>query len=370
MTQHHGMEEFEEAFEADVAAVAPAVTLEHERPGPAPAADTPSAPPWGGIAKAMVFPIFFVVMFALCYISAFHHPTPHDVKLALVGPSAQTSMVADQLSQHSDGAFAVSTSTDLSATLDQLQYQKIAGAIELGPTVTAHVASGAGMTVTQTVEKVGQQLASATGTQLVVHDVAPLGGGDGTGMGLFYFMVVCTIGGYLTVTVVSQAAPKLRVRHQVTVLGVMSVLATLIAFGISSIFVGSYGATAAGLTAMVLIGMVYTFAVGLVAMLCNKVLGQAAIFLVMTFAIFLNFPSAGGAIPTGFMPPFWEWLHNFWIGSGVVQAMRSVVYFGGAGVGHGLLIVGLWLAAAAALTGLVVYLKRDRNGGRHEAVAA
>lgn len=375
MSQHHGMEEFEEALEADVQAIAPTVTLEHghgrneaaqnRSAAPAPA----EATPWATVIKSMVFPLFFVIMFALCYVSAFHHPTPHDVKLVVVGPPGQTSMVADQLNQHSDGAFKVTTSTDLSGTLDQIEHQKIAGAIQLGPEVTAHIASASGLTVTQTIEKVAQPMADATGSQLVVHDVAPLGSGDGSGMGVFYFVMVCTIAGYLTVTVLSQAAPKMRFRDQISALGAMSVVSTVVAFGISSIFVGTYGATAAALTVMLLIGVVYTFTVGLVAMLCNRILGQAAIFLVMTFAIFLNFPSAGGAIPTGFMPPFWEALHGFWIGSGAVQAIRSVVYLGGTGVGHGLLIVGLWLAATVALTGLVAYLKRDRSGGRHEVAA-
>ncbi|SDD76394.1 hypothetical protein [Rhodococcus tukisamuensis] len=67
-----------------------------------PSAAPPNVP-LVAIAKAMLFPLFFVVMFALCYISAFHAPTPQDVKLALVGPTQQTSRVADQIAQHSPG---------------------------------------------------------------------------------------------------------------------------------------------------------------------------------------------------------------------------------------------------------------------------
>lgn len=311
------------------------------------------------VIKAMVFPLFFVVMFALCYISAFHNPTPHNVELALVGPAQQTSVIADQLAAQSPGAFEVTATTDLGGALDDLGSQRVAGVIELGQPITAHVASGGGITVSQTVETVAQTMGDATGIPVVVDDVAPLGSGDATGMGLFYFLVICTIAGYLTITVLSQVAPRMALRRQLAVLGSASVLFTAIAFGVSAIFVGAYGATAVGVVALLAIGIAYTFTVGLVSILFNKLLGQAAIFLVMTFAIFLNFPSAGGAIPAGFLPGFWNMLHNFWIGSGAMQAMRSVIFFGGSGVGAGLLILGGWLAAAAVV--LAALVARDRK---------
>lgn len=319
------------------------------------------------IAKAMLFPLFFVVMFALCYISAFHAPTPHDVRLALVGPTQQTSTVADQIARQSPGAFEISATTDLATALDDLGAQRVAGVIEVGPTVTAHIASGGGITVSQAVEHVAQPLADALGSTLAVEDVAPLGTGDTTGMGLFYFLVVCTIGGYLSVMVLSQAAARMPLRRQLGIVAVMSVVLTVVAFAVSTIFVGGYGATTAGLAALLLIGIAYTFAVGLVAILLNKLAGQAAIFLIMTFAIFVNFPSAGGAMPASFLPGFWQALHSFWIGSGAMQSMRSVIYFGGAGLGGGVAILGGWIAAAAAL--LVALHGRGTSRPASDAVA-
>ena len=320
-------------------------TIQHPAEAEGPAA--PHQVPLVMIAKAMIFPLFFVVMFAICYISAFHAPAPHDLKLALVGPPQQTSLVAEQLAQQSPGAFEVTTTTDLSAALGDLGSQKIAGAIELGPTITAHVASGGGVTVAQTVEQVAQPMAAAMGTTMSVEDAAPLGSGDTTGMGLFYFLVVCTIGGYLSVMVLSQVAAKMPLARTLKIVGFMSVFLTVVAFAVSSIFVGTYGATAAGLVALLLIGIAYTFTIGLVAILMNKLAGQAAIFLIMTFAIFLNFPSAGGAMPASFLGGFWHAIHSFWVGSGAMQAMRSVIYFGGSGLGNGLLILGGWLAVTA-----------------------
>lgn len=340
-------------------------------------AEGPAAPhhvPLVIIAKAMLFPLFFVVMFALCYISAFHAPTPHDMKLTLVGPAQQTALVADQLAQESPGSFDISTTTELSTALEDLGTQQIAGAIELGPTITAHIASGGGITQAQTVEQVARPIAEATGTTMAVEDASPLGATDNTGMGLFYFMIVCTIGGYLTVMVLSQVAANMPLRRTLKIVAGMSMFLAVVAFAVSSIFVGGYGATAAGLTVLLLVGIVYTFAVGLVALLMNKLAGQSAIFLIMTIAIFLNFPSAGGAIPASFLGSFWQAINSFWIGSGAMQSMRSVIYFGGSGLGSGLAILGGWLAVTALLLWVVEARLRRRpavaGAGHAPALAA
>ncbi|WP_200182715.1 hypothetical protein [Tomitella biformata] len=321
--------------------------------------------PLAMIAKGMAFPVFFVVMFALCYVSAFHNPVPHNVQLALVGPAQQTSMIADQIAQSSPGAFEITATTDRAGALEDLGAQRVAGVIELGPTVTAHIASGGGITVAQAVEHVAQPLADGLGTTVTVQDAAPLGAGDSTGMGLFYFMIVCTIGGYITVMVLSQVAVGMTLRRQVGILGAMSAGLPLLAYAVSSIFVGAYGASAAGLVALLLIGMAYTFAVGLVSLGLNKLAGQSAIFLIMTFAIFLNFPSAGGAIPASFLPGFWNGMHSFWVGSGAMQSMRSVIFFGGSGLGTGLLILGGWIVVGALLL-----LALDQRGRRRVTAAA
>lgn len=323
------------------------------------AAPAPRSVPLVLIVKSMIFPVFFVIMFALCYISAFHDPTPHNVRLALVGPEQQTSVIAGQIAQSSPGAFEITATADRAAALEDLGAQRVAGVIELGPTVTAHIASGGGIMVAQTVEQVAQPLAEALGAPMTVEDVAPLGDGDSSGMGLFYFMIVCTIGGYLTVMVLSQVAVGMALRRQIGILGVMSVGLTLLAFAVSSIFVGAYGASAAGVAALLAIGMAYTFAIGLVSIGLNKLAGQSAIFLIMTFAIFLNFPSAGGAISASFLPGFWNGMHSFWIGSGAMQSMRSVIFFGGSGLGAGLLILGGWIIAGALF--LVALNQRDRR---------
>ncbi|GBF17659.1 hypothetical protein Br6_05066 [Rhodococcus sp. Br-6] len=207
------------------------------------------------------------------------------------------------------------------------------------------------MTV-QAVEGLAQPLAAAQGVELKVVDHAPLAADDPTGTGLFYLVMVCTIVGYLTITVLSQVAPRMRLRQQLGVLGVMSAIGTVLAYLISAIFVGFYGASFAANLAMLAVVIAYTVTVGLVSILVNRIFGQAAIMVVMVLMIFVNFPSAGGAFPADFLPGFWSALNNFWIGAGALDAVRSIIYFGSTGVGHGLFILAGWFVVTAILLAL------------------
>ncbi|UFS58738.1 ABC transporter permease [Subtercola endophyticus] len=302
-----------------------------------------SSPKWVTIASGLILPLFFIVMFTICYVSAFHAPHPVNAPLIIVGQQAQTSAIEDGILQQSGDAFTITTTASVTEAVDSIMNRDAIGAIEIGPTVTIHIASGAGGVQTATVERVGQQIAQQLGTTATIDDLAPLSSNDSTGTALFYLFIICTIGGYLTMTVFYQVAPKMKLRNRYTLLGATAVAVPAIVFGLSSIFVGSYGVGFGAIAAVLAIAAVYTFTVGAITIVANQLLGQAAIFLVMTLVIFLNFPSSGGAIPQYFLPGFWQGVHSFWVGSAAMEPIRSIIYFGGANVWPWLSHLGIWL---------------------------
>jgi hypothetical protein len=304
----------------------------------------PKGPPtWTTIAAGLVLPLFFIVMFAFCYISAFHAPTPLNAPLVLAGQPAATSAIEEGIVKQSGNAFTITTTTSSAAAIHAVKDRDAIGAIEIGKTITVDIASGGGGIAVSTVERVGQQIAAKAGTTVTINDLAPVAAGDTTGTALFYFFVICTIGGYLTITVLSQVAPKQKLRQRYALLGGAAIVVPAIVFAISSIFVGSYGASVGSIFAMLAIGVVYVFTIGALSILANQLIGQAAIFLVMTLGIFLNLPSAGGAIPATFLPGFWQAIHSFWVGSAAMEPIRSIIYFGGADVWPWLAHLGIWL---------------------------
>ena len=64
---------------------------------------------------------------------------------------------------------------------------------------TVIVASAGGRIVATAAETLARSVTAAQGAQLAVRDVRPLAAGDPIGVGVFMFMIVCTICGYLAV---------------------------------------------------------------------------------------------------------------------------------------------------------------------------
>ncbi|MFI6742433.1 hypothetical protein ACIBI9_56830 [Nonomuraea sp. NPDC050451] len=100
-----------------------------------------------------------------------------------------------------------------------------------------------------------------------MDDVSPVSGRDSTGTGIFYFLIVCSLAGYLATTVLAQAAPHLPLRTTYGILAGAAVIGPLIAFGIGSIFLGCYGAS---LAQIIGVAMAYTFLCGTIAILSHQ----------------------------------------------------------------------------------------------------
>jgi hypothetical protein len=65
--------------------------------------------------------------------------------------------------------------------------------------------------------------------------------------------------------------------------------------------------------------------------------------------VMLNFTSAGGVFAPTMQPGFFASLHSFWIGSGLVEAARRLLYFPALGIGGQVLTIAMWTAAGLAL---------------------
>jgi len=64
------------------------------------------------------------------------------------------------------------------------------------------------------------------------------------------------------------------------------------------------------------------------------------------------------------LPSFWRFFNHFWVGAEAVDAERSILYFGGLGVGGDILGLLAWAGAIAALLLLPISrtLERRREG--------
>jgi len=312
------------------------------------------------LIAVIAMPLFFLLAFTICYVSASHSPAPHDLALTIAGPEATTEQIADSIEEEAEGGFTVTQTTSVSDAREAVEKRDAVGAIVVeGSTVTTVIASGGGRLASAVVENVGQQVAAELGTEVTVEDVAPLSPDDPGGSVLFFFLVVCTVGAFLTITAISQVFPKARTRTLIASAAGAAVFAPIIGFSMISVFVdfgGTFGETAA----VIGVGMIYAFTVGVFATLFTRIAGQGGIFLVILFLIALNFPGAGGSAPESMLPPFWQVIHNSWLGSGAFEWMRGILFFGGEGIGRWAVQLLIWTVVGVVLTGLVAIVQKRR----------
>lgn len=309
----------------------------------------------------LVLPVYFSAAVASNYVGAFHAPRPHQVKVAVVGPPAATTPVADALSTRPQGGFAVARLASTARAARLVGERQLAGAyIPDARPPTAIVASAASGSLSTFIEATFRQLAARQDRPLAVDDVRPLPPNNISGSSNFFFIVICTFGGFLTVVALGAVAPALPERHRIAVASAGAVLSSVVAYLIAGLGYGALTGSVGTVLAMVGTGALYAFAVAAVTRLMQLGLGAAGAVVASLAFIFFNFPSSGGSVAAQLLPGFWRFINQFWIGAAGLDANRSILYFDGAGVGIDILKIAAWVAAWAVLLAIPIYRRSTR----------
>ena len=177
---------------------------------------------------AMLIPVFFVIGFAVCIIGVYHKPHPHGLKVAVVGPAAETAPLRAGLQKAGGSALDISQVTTAAEATHGVRRRDLNAAFV--PTAnpkqpaTVIVARAGGRLVATAAETFLRAVAATQGAQLVVRDVRPLAPGDPIGIGVFMFMIVCTICGYLAATLLFTVAPALAPSRRYALIAAMAIV--------------------------------------------------------------------------------------------------------------------------------------------------
>lgn len=299
---------------------------------PAPTAAASPRPAVGQIVGAFMMPVFFIVMLCATLVTALHHTQPHDLALRITGPTSIAQQVASGIDRTSPGSFDITQGGSAASARADVLDRDAVGAVVIGgssskPTVTVYTAGAGGRSAAAAVSAVGTQIATQLNTTADVQDVAPVVPADSLGTGLFYLISYAGIAGYLTVVVLSQVIPRARLRTRLAFSVGAAVVAPVVAIGLGSIFFDGWSVNFGQLAGLFGVLALYVFTVTLIAIVATQLLGNAAIFGISPFVIFVNLPSAGGAAPEAMLPGFWQAMHSFWFGAGAYESIRDIVYF-------------------------------------------
>jgi hypothetical protein len=321
---------------------------------------------------AMLIPLFFVSAFALCIIGTYHKPHPDDIKLGVVGPAAQTAQLRAGIQKAAGSAFDIRQVTTVAEAAHDVNQRDLDAAFVPTPTpkqpATVIVASAGGRIVATAAETLARVVTAKQGTQLAVRDVRPLAPGDEIGIGIFMFMIVCTICGYLAATLLFTVAPGLMPSRRYAIIAATAVLVPAIAYLIGGLGFGTYEGSFGTILAFIGVGALYMFVIGLITRLLQVLIGPPALFVSLAIFVFLNIPSLGATYTASVLPTFWRFFNHFWIGAETVNAERSILYFGGLGVGIDMLRLLAWTGLIALLLLLPVSRKLERRRGRPNAL--
>jgi hypothetical protein len=320
---------------------------------------------------ALAVPAFFVVGFALCYMSAYHGPSPHGVQVAVAGPTARTAPLRDGLERTAGGAFNVEAvptpAAAARAVSDHDLYGAYVPAARPGGTATVIVAAASGTGVTNAVESEFRVVAARQGDQLAVLNVRPLSTGDTNGLSLMFYLFACTFGAMLAVAVTGTAAPALQARYRWPLLLANAVAVPIVAYLLAGQGLGAISGSTGAIFALLGVSVLYTLIITITVRCLQLILhAMGALLLGLTVFIFLNLPAAGLSVQAPMLPTFWHLWNRFWIGGSASDAFRSIIYFGGQGVGTDMLKLVGWLGVAAVLLALVAVRRLWRERQRHE----
>lgn len=310
----------------------------------------------------LLVPLYVSLAFAVNYFGALHAPTPHSVKVGVAGSSVASSQAAAELATRPPNGFDVTRLRSAAEARSMVASRRLAGAyVPDRDGAIAIVATAASPSLAQVLEATFAHLPAGHGRMVAVDDVRPLPAADATGTPNFFFLVICTLAGFITAIALGLATPALPEPQRLLVLVAAAVLAPAGAYLVGGVIYGTFPGDVGTILAMVGMGALYTLAVAGTTRLLQLAFGPAGPLPASLVVIFLNLPTSGGTVAPQLMPGFWRFLNHFWIGADAMNANRSILYFGGAGVGDDVLKVLAWIAGWGVLLAFPIYRRRSQH---------
>ncbi|KRD41203.1 hypothetical protein ASE38_16385 [Cellulomonas sp. Root930] len=269
---------------------------------------------------------------------------PHDLPVAVAGPSAAVGPFTQALEERAPGVFDVVAAQDRSAAVDLVQTRDVYGAVVLGAQPEILTASGGSPLVAQQLTALAPALQAQVGAPVPVTDLVPLLEGDPRGAILGAVTFPLVIGGMIGGIAISLTV--VGVWRRVTAVVGYSVLGGL---AVAGVLQGWFGALAGSYAVNAGIVGLAILAIAGVIVGCVSVVGRAGVAIGPVLFLLVANPIASAAQPWQMLPAPWGAIGQ-WMPPGAAAALlRDESYFPAADTTQ------LWVALASwALLGLLL----------------
>jgi hypothetical protein len=308
------------------------------------------------LVMGLWLPAIFLAGLLFSFLLAFHHPTPHHIKVAVAAPPATTARLQHQLDTAVPGGFTLqpvdSAAEARSAVLNNDAVAAFAPAPH-HPQLYGAKADGAAME--SIIRQVFTSAAQNAGATLDFHELVPTRQGDTLGTSPFYLLMACTLPAYFLVVTMQRAVGFSRRAHVATMIGGGTVTA------LACDLTGAYGMDAIPQHPLALLYLfLLTQSVSLTSYGLVSFLGPFFPGASVTLFIMLSVPSSGLTVPVDLLPGFFRFLHPVLPMGNAADALRNVDYFDGQQLGRPTAVLCAWIVLGAALI-VLGYLKRLRQ---------
>lgn len=322
------------------------------------------APPrlkgWSLFLAALSVVLLVQTLFVTSYVGALHAPKPHNLRLAVVGTSPLPRAVGTQFS------LKLIPYADEQAARDAIDERDVVAAFVSGPEGPKLIVAPAGgpplATAVTNAFGVG---AAALKQKLEVEQVHLLPSGDTTGGVSFFVTMALVVGGYLASTVAMLFGGAATRHGRLAALAGASVVGALLTYAIAGV---GYGALPGdkflalwGIFALVMAAVAFMTAA------LQTLFGAAGTLIVVVSFVIFGAPSAGGAVPSPFLPSLWRTIGPFLPAGAGTTATRNTLYFDGNGIGRSLLVLAAYLIVGALV---VIAIRRKSTGLSEEEAEA
>ena len=324
------------------------------------------------VIGSLVFAFIMTIMMTSTYLGTMHAPSPHDMPVAVIGSGSAAEGAVFALEKAENSPASIQIVDSVSEAQQLLHDRKIAGAIKLpaddstDTAATIYTTSAAGASQASVVKQMLSPIAALSGPSVENIDLAPLPASDGAGIAGMFMALALMLAGYMPIGLLLTGAPELlSLRRFVPVWAGWSALMSAVVWFIAGPVIGAVS----GHTAAILgIGWLTVFSVGLVQLFLSRILGAAAVLIGMLFVVVLGMPASNLAMSVHTMPGFYGFLHGYLPLAGAGESFRALFYYGGDGVA-GYLVRFVIAAALALLLTAGIDLSRRKKKAKAAASA-
>ncbi|MFI8597532.1 hypothetical protein GMA10_04720 [Kocuria koreensis] len=316
---------------------------------------------------SIVLPLFMTIMFPLVYGFSMHSPSPHGLKVAVIGSDQKTEQLASKLNATSGGAYEVSAVGSTDEAKDKIESLEIRAAWD-PQTNTEYVATMGASTAAQFAEayfeKAAPQILVQSGQyqdpgdvpKPTVDDLVPPPPNDGMGTSLMFMGLPVLIASFMTAVGLRSNLAQLSAKVAISIMGIMALFIATVPMFIAYAVHGAFSEH--GLPVFCLLAFM-SFTVMLFHTGGLRLIGLYMALPTMFLLVLLGIPSSGAGMAIELVPPVFQGLHKILPTPALMEALRRILYFPNAPLSSYIITLMVWFFLALILLASS-FLKRPK----------